>query len=202
MKKDVQYEENFIFTIDRHRRHVKEIFLWGPLTLALLYFLIGAPVIIALCDVPVWSYPILPSGPLAVVSLVLFIRKRIIMTHFIKIKDISDKVELIELQLSDFEKYKDEEIFMFKNSDYMMKILYNWLYSIGIKGDGKLKIYKVFIDNYAPTYLSIRESDLIIPPESMEMFKQESRKMLHYSDLSPQGKAVNVNVYERVTRKS
>lgn len=198
MKKDIQYEEQFIFAIDRIRRNVKEILLIAPLSGTLLFALIGAPIIVAWCEVPIWSYPLLVTGPVVLATLFLIIRKKIIMTRFIRIGDVSDAVEMIEILSSDLENFEDGDIFMFKYSEYMVKIVYNWLYSLGVTWDGKLKMYKVFYDNHAPIYLAIRASDLVISDDVLDRYKEEARICLRLSDMA-KGKAVNVKIYERVT---
>ena len=183
MKKDVCYEETFILSIDRKRRHVNEMVLCIPLILVFAWALIGAPIIIGLCDVPVWSYPIQFVGPIVLATLILIIRKRIIITRFIRIDDVRDRVDLTEIQSSELETIADGKVFMFASTDYMVKVLYNWLYTMGAVGDDKLKIYKVFFDNYAPVYLAIREADLVIPADVVDRFKEETAMCLQFSDM-------------------
>lgn len=198
MKKNVRYEESFIFSIDRKRRHVNEMVVCITFILAFAWALIGAPIIIVLCDVPVWSYPIQFVGPIVLATLILVIRKRIIMTRFIRIDDVRDRVDLTEIQSSELETIANGKVFMFASTDYMVKVLYNWLYTMGVVGDDKLKMYKVFFDNHAPIYLAIREADLVIPADVVDRFKEETAMCLQLSDMVG-GKAVDIKVCERVT---
>ncbi len=201
MKKDVRYEEQFIFSIDRMRRHVNDFVMIIPFVLAILFTIIGAPIIIVLCNIPIWACPILIIVPIPLVALIFLIRKRIIINRFLSVTDVSNKVDLTDIQSTDLEALADDEIFMFKCSDYMVKVLYNWLYSMGVIKDTKLHLYKVFYDNHAPQYLAIRKADLTIPAEVMDRFNEETFMCLHLSDMTPNGKSVNVKVYERVTKK-
>lgn len=201
MKKDVWCEEQFIFSIDRMRRHVNDLVMIIPFVLAILFTIIGAPIIIVLCNVPIWACPILIIVPIPLVALIFLIRKRIIINRFLSVTDVSNKVDLTDIQSTDLEALADDEIFMFRCSDYMVEILYNWLYSMGVIKDTKLHLYKVFYDNHAPQYLAIRKADLTIPAEAMDRFNEETFMCLRLSDMTPNGRSVNVKVYERVTKR-
>lgn len=183
MKKDVRREESFIFAIYNKRHNVNEILLILPFILALAFAIIGAPIIVGLCDIS-WSWlPLLMFGPLICVIVFYGIRKKMIMNDFIKVNDVSDKVEIAEIQSGAFEDAAEGKVFMFGYSEYMKTVLYNWFDSLNVIGDGKLKMYKVFYDNNAPVYLAVCEAELNIPEESRSEYEKETRNCLLLSDM-------------------
>lgn len=198
-KKNVRYEESFIFSVDKMRRHVNEVVLAIPFILAFAWMILGAPLVVGLCEVPVWTYPLLLVCPPGIVILIFYVRKRIILTHFLRVRDVKDRVELTDMQSPDLETFVEEKVFMFVFSDYMVEVLYNWLYSLGVIPDGKLKMYKVYYDNHAPLSLAIREADLTISDDVSDRYKAETRLCLLASDLI-KGKTVDMRkLCERIT---
>lgn len=197
MKKDIRYEESFIFAIYNKRHRTSEIVLILPFILALAFLMIGVPVITVLCDLSVLSSFLLFLGPIICVLAFYSIRKKIIINNFIKVKDIGGRTEMTAVPYEELEK-ADGGVLMFGYSEYMKTVVYNWLLSLNVIGDGKLKMYKVICDDHAPVYLAIRETELIIPEESEERYASESVSCLHLSDMM-RGKAVNVKVISRIT---
>lgn len=199
MRKDVRQEESLIFNIYNNRHQTNEIVTALPFILALAFSIIGAPIILAAFDLPFFMYPVLILGPIFLVLIFYLIRKKIIFDGFLKIRDISDRVELTDIQSHVFEAEVKGKVFMFPFSEYMEVILYNWFYSLNVIQGEKLKMYKVFYDNYAPTYLAVCEADIFISEESKEKYEKETCKCLLLSDMM-NGKAVNVKIYERVKK--
>ena len=197
MKKDVRERESFIFAIYNKRHDVNEILLAVPLIFVIFFLMIGVPIIMVLCELPLVWLPVLIFGPILCVTAFYFIRKKIIMNGFVKIRDISDRVELISVQSDEFENSASGKVFMFGYSEYMEVVLYNWFLSLNVIGNGKLRIYKVFYDNCASTYLAVREDELNIPEASREEYEKETRMCLLLSDME-NGKVVNVKLYARL----
>lgn len=197
MKKDVHEEESFIFAIYNKRHNVNEVLLAVPLIFAIFFLMIGVPIIMVLCELLLVWIPVLIFGPILGVTAFYFIRKKIIMNGFVKIRDISDKVDLISVQSDEFESSASGKVFMFGYSEHMEVILYNWFLSLNVIGDGKLRMYKVFYDNCAATYLSVREDELNIPEAFREEYEKETGICLLLSDME-NGKVVNVKLYGRL----
>lgn len=196
VKKDVRQEEALIFAIHNKRHNTNEIILVIPFILALLFAIIGVPVIVAVFELSyLWILPLI-FGPLLCVTVFYGIRKKIIIDGFLRIKDIGDRVETAEVQTNDLKASNEGRIFLFAYSEYMKTILYNWFFGLNVIGDGKLKMYKVFYDNYAPVYLAICEAELTIPVESRESFEEETRMCLQLSD-TLRGRIVNEKLYAR-----
>ena len=60
-------------------------------------------------------------------------------------------------------------------------------------------MYKVFIDNHAPEYLAVCESELSIPEISKEQYDNETSYAIQLADMV-HGKVVNQKLYERITK--
>lgn len=198
VKKDVRREESLIFAIYNKRHNTNEIVLALPFILVLLFVIIGVPILVAVCNLSYRWIPLLIFGPLLCVTAFYGIRKKIIIDGFIRIKDISDRVEIAETQADDLKASAEGRVLLFAYSEYMKTILYNWFSSLNVIGNGKLKLYHVFYDNYTLAYLAICEAELHIPEESRENYEKETRMCLQMSD-TLHGKIVNEKLYARVT---
>lgn len=53
MKKDVREEESFIFAIYIKRHNVNEVLLAVPLIFVIFFLMIGIPIIMVLCELPI-----------------------------------------------------------------------------------------------------------------------------------------------------
>lgn len=201
MKKDVRREESFIFAIYNKRHRVNEIVLILPFALALLFSLIGAPIIMVYRNLSVPLSMLLFVGPIIIVLFFYLVRKKIIINNFVKIKDTSDRIELTEIRSDVFEAAVIGKVFMFPYSEYMETILYNWFSSMNVLGAGKLKMHKVFYDNYAPVYLAVCEADLNIPEEYKDNYEKETGTCLILSDML-HGKTVNEKIYSRLSHNT
>lgn len=199
MKKDTRREESFIFAIYNMRHNVNEILLILPFVPVLLFSIIGAPIITVLCDISLLWLPLLIVGPIFCVLCFYFLRKKLIMNHFVKIRDISDRVELSVVSASDFEAEVSGKVFMFAYSEYMEVVLYNWLLSLNVIGEGKLKLYKVLYEKNALVYLAVCEDELNIPEQSGENYAKETASCLLLSDML-RGKAVNTRLSARLSQ--
>lgn len=200
MKKITKNEESFVFAIHNKRHDTNEILLALPFILALGFAIIGAPIIYALCDLALLWLPVLIAGPFVCFLIFYFIRKKIVFNGFFKVWDVSDKVELTEIQSDALEAADSGKVFMFPYSESMKVILYNWFCSMNVTKEGKLKMYKVFYDNYAPVYLAVCEKDLNISDEDRQNFAKETVNCLRLSDMI-NGKVVNTKLYSRLTNK-
>lgn len=199
MKRDVRREESFIFAIYNIRNNTNEILLILPFILVLAFVLVGVPVIMVLCELSLILLPVLILGPVLCVSIFYIVRKKIIMSNFVRIRDVSDRIDLTEVCSDTFETAVDGRVFMFGYSEYMQTVLYNWLLSLNVTGDKKLKMYKVFYDNRALVYLAIAEAELNIPEQCRAEYERETRNCLQLSDMM-RGKAVDVKVCSRLTK--
>lgn len=200
MKNNNRQEESFILAIHSKRHNINEMVLVLPFILVILFAIIGAPIIIALCELSVLKGLLLILGPIICVLLFYIIRKRIIINNFIKVKDTSDRIELSVTQSDEFEAGVDGRVFMFGYSEYMEKVLYNWFSSLNVIGSDKLKMHKVIYNNGAPVYLAVCEAELNIPEESKDKFEAETATCLLLSDME-NGKVVNVKLCARLSQK-
>ncbi len=197
MKTNTRTEESFIFAIHNKRHKVNEIALALPAIIGIFFAIIGAPILGVLLDLSAWWIIGLIIGPLAVVVLFYTIRKEVIRSNFVKVKDVSDLTEVAEIAPSELEAMTGSEIFMFAYSEYMKVVLYNWFCSLHAVGDGKLKMYKVVYGNPVRAYLAIREADLTIPAEALENYKSETFTSIRLSDMED-GRVVNQKLYARL----
>ncbi len=201
MKKNIRNEESFIFAIYNERHNVNELLLALPFILVIFYSIIGVPIIRVMCDIQLVFLPLLLLGPIICVLAFYLIRKKIIINKFIKVKDISGKVEVTYIQSENLEKTANGKVFVFEYSEYMKVILYNWLLSLNVLKNGKLKMNKVIYDDYAPVRLAVCESDLDIPEEAKERYEKETRNLILLADMV-NGKVVNQKLYSGIAKNS
>lgn len=201
MKKNIRNEESFIFAIYNERHNVNELLLALPFILVIFYSIIGVPIIRVMCDIQLVFLPLLLFGPIICVLAFYLIRKKIIINKFIKVKDISGKVEETYIQSENLEKTANGKVFVFEYSEYMKVILYNWLLSLNVLKNGKLKMNKVIYDDYAPVCLAVCESDLDIPEEAKERYEKETRKLILLAYMV-NGKVVNQKLYSGIAKNS
>lgn len=109
--------------------------------------------------------------PIPLVSIVLYIRKLVIVKSFITEKDVGDKVEIESVS----------------GTEFAAKV-----------GNNRLKMYRVYYDKPNLVYLGIAESDLNIPEEKRDKYVRETWNWIHFSDLW-NGKAINMKYAARVT---
>lgn len=202
MKKDEcrKRAEHFITRIYFTRYDTNEVLFAIPLIVAILFSIIGAPIIIVLCELSLlWSL-ILIFAPVGCTLFLYFARKWIVIKSFTKIKDVSDRIEVTDMKSDDFEAMVSGKVFMLEYSEYMKVILYNWFFSLNVTRDGKLKMYKVTYDDAALVYLGVCESDLDISEEAKAEYEKETFPCIQLSDME-NGKVVNVLLYARLAKR-
>lgn len=192
-------ESSFVFSIYRTHHKANDLIIILLIVPALAFTIIGAPIITALCNLPlVWNIALF-IGPVPLATLILLIRKKIILDKFLREKNIEGKVEISDCASNMFTVNDGERVLMFGESENMPAIIYNWFNSLGvIKGDC-LKMTRILYDNYAPKYLAVDMDDLQITEENAAAFKKETAQNLRFSDVNEQGRVVNVRLYSRVT---
>lgn len=200
MKKNVRKEESFILAIYNMRHNVNEVVLALPVIIVIFILLIGAPIIIVLCELTFISGLFLCLGPILAALIFYTVRKKIIMNSFIRIKDVKDCVDFKEIRPDELETFDKSKVLMFGYSEYMKVVLYNWFMGLNVIGSGKLKMYKVFYDNYALSYLAVSETDLLISEEDKVNYEKETTNIVRLSDMLD-GKIVNVKLYSRLSGK-
>lgn len=199
MKQEITDEKSFVYSVYKVRHHSKDIFIALPIIIAIFFPCLVAPFIIAFCEPPVIVDFLLIVGPILLACLYYAIRKTVVMKWFYKVKDINGRVDITEIPYHTFEASDPGKVYMFSASENMDKILYNWLLGLNVLPNDRLKIYKVFIDNYAPIYYGIRETDLNITEESRINYEKETKNLLLLSDME-NGKVVNVKLYSRISQ--
>lgn len=192
-------ENSFIMAIYGKRHKSNDWVIAVPFILALTITLIGAPILCVL-DVPVAVKVLAFACPLPIVITALLIRKIIIINDFVKIKDTSSYVNLIDAQSTEFQKEQTEEkIFMFGYSEYMVKVVYNWFASLGVIPEGQepVTMYKVIYSPSGITYLGVKEEDLAVSDANRKQYETETEHCTLMEDIVD-GKIVNVRVISRI----
>lgn len=192
-------EISFIFSIYNLRHNTNEILLILPWVIGLFFSLLGVPFIAVFCNLsPVWDI-VLFIGPILVPTIILFIRRRIIIDHFLIEKNVEGKVEIVHCASHMYVANDPERVLMFGDSENMLVLIYNWLNSLGVLMDGKLKIYRILYDRRAIKYIAVDMDDLQIPRAVLENFEKETANNVRFSDIDEEGRIVNIRYYARVT---
>lgn len=122
-----------------------------------------------------------------------------IINRFNKVKD-KEKIDIEELHGDEPEVWKEETVFLFPYSEYMETVLYNWLKSLSILKDDKLKMYKLFLDHQKSVYLAICEKDLMISEENRHQYESETCTLIRLEDMC-NGRVVNAKLISRILRE-
>ncbi len=191
----------------RHKSNDKVILI--PFLSGLFFTLIVAPILFVVLD---WSYILrlaIVIIPMPLIIGILLLRKKIIVNNFLKVKEVNDRVEMVELSSDEIEAFQSEKVFMFVYSEYMVKFVYNWFLDLSvIKGD-RVRMYKIRYEpginqfgiyDQGKTFLGIRESDLSITDENREKYEKETKFSILLSDMVS-GQVVNVKLYSRITKE-
>lgn len=193
-------ESSFVFSIYKTHHKANDLIIILLIVPALAFTIIGAPIITALCNLPLGWNIALFIGPVPLVTIILLIRKKIILDNFLKEKNIEGKVEISNCASNMFTVNDGERVFMFADSENMPVVIYNWFNGFDVIKGGCLKMTRILYDNYAPKYLAVDMDDLQITEENSDVFKKETAQNLRFSDVNEQGRVVNVNLYSRVTK--
>lgn len=207
-------ENSFIMAIYGKRHKSNDWVIAVPFILALTITLIGAPILCVL-DVPVAVKVLAFACPLPIVITALLIRKIIIINDFVKIKDTSSYVNLIDAQSTEFRQgmefrstdmrgfepseQTEDRIFMFGYSEYMVKVVYNWFASIGVipRGPEPFTMYKITYSPSGITYLGVKEADLAFSDANRKQYETETEHCTLMEDIVD-GKIVNARVISRI----
>lgn len=198
MKKN-EYENDFIMCIYRGRHKAYEPFVVIMVLVMIFFPLIGIPAFV-LFEVSYRVGVALSVGVIPLVCVVLFIIKNIIIKRFVKIKNINEKIDIVELHEDELEQFKDETVFVFQYSEYMKKVLYNWLKSLSALKDDRLRMYKVYWNNGGSADLAICQNDLVVSEEKRNQYENETRHLVRLEDME-NGKVVNVKLISRIMRE-
>lgn len=190
MKKLSKNEASLIFSIHSIRHNTNEKLLALPLLLAFAFTLIGAPIITVLCDLPLGWDITLFLGPIVLATLALLIRKKLIFDHFLRVKDIDDKVTIELCPSSMFESKDTDSVLMFENSENMPLIVYNWFDTLGVLKDQTLHMGRMIYDNHVNSYLAVDINDLLISEENSAEFNAETAHCIRLSDVDEMGRIV------------
>lgn len=184
--------------IYRNRHKYNDAVILVPFIAALIFSLIICPILIVVLELPPLKSVLMVFVPIPLVSIVLYIRKLVIVKSFITEKDVGDKVEIESVSGTEFAAKGDETALMFEYSELMITVVYNWLRDFAKVGNNRLKMYRVYYDKPNLVYLGIAESDLNIPEEKRDKYVRETWNCIHFSDLW-NGKVVNMKYAARVT---
>lgn len=209
MKSDNKHVNQMILSIYRGRHKSNDKVILIPFLSGLFFTLIVAPILFVVLD---WSYILrlaIVIIPMPLIIGILLLRKKIIVNNFLKVKEVNDRVEMVELSSDEIEAFQSEKVFMFVYSEYMVKFVYNWFLDLSvIKGD-RVRMYKIRYEpginqfgiyDQGKTFLGIRESDLSITDENREKYEKETKFSILLSDMVS-GQVVNVKLYSRITKE-
>lgn len=91
-------------------------------------------------------------------------------------------------------------VFVFRYSEYMKKVLLNWLMSLSALKDDRLRMYKVYWNNGGSANLAIRQNDLVVSEQKRNQYENETRHLVRLEDME-NGKVVNAKLISRIMRE-
>lgn len=171
-KKSVYYN---IMSIYNWRHKKSEIILAIIYTLMLIFSIL-IPICIVYINNMTLLYLILFCIPsVLIVFMILYIRKMIIIKHvFLKTKNVSEKIEYIDIYSREY--FKDEEVFIFKyTTDLIILFLYNWFNSLNTLKNEKLTLYRFKFKESDVIYIGIKTNDLNINETNKSQFLFETK---------------------------
>lgn len=192
-------EASFVFSIHRLRHNTNEILLILPWVLGLFFSLLGVPFIAVFCNLPFGWAAVLFLVPLLVPTLILLIRRRIIINHFLIETNVEDKIEIKQCASNMYAVDDPDRVFMFGYSENMPVIIYNWFESLGVLMDSRLKITRVSYNKRSINYIAVDMDDLRVSKENIERFENETANSIRFSDIDEEGRLTNIRFCARVT---
>lgn len=176
-------ENDFIMSIYGMRHKYNGVVILIPCIGTLVFSLIAAPVIIAVCDTGLILSILMIVVPLPLVAGILLIRKLIIVKRFIKEKDVADKVIIHKKACNVIDEWKEERVLFFTYSENMVTLIYNWMASLGVIPDNRLTLYQIEYTFPNITYLGIRENELNLTRENREKYIFETKNCITADDI-------------------
>lgn len=178
-----KYENDFIMGIYRKRHKHNDIIILIPILAGLIFALIVAPILIAVCDFSLATDILMIVVPLPVICAVMYLRKVVIINKFIKERNVEDKIEIHKISCDDLRKWQDEKVLVFAYSPLMATVIYNWLKNLKVVGSSRVCMYIIEYTFQEINYLGIREKDLDINGENHTRYEYESKDCILLSDI-------------------